>query len=114
MSAVLLVMYLTTQTLALGYAAASRARGAPPRALYGELMTLLKETGAFPGRPWGEAVNAWNKHSDRWTEAEINTALGALLTTDLALKETKISSDEQLLTSLVLALCGTSAGHRAA
>jgi DNA polymerase-3 subunit delta len=114
MSAVLLVMNLTTQTLALGYAAALRARGAHPKALYGELMNLLKETGAFPGRPWGEAVNAWSKHSDRWSVADTDAALSALLATDLALKETRVSSDEQLLTSLVLALCGARSGHRAA
>jgi DNA polymerase-3 subunit delta len=113
-SAVVLVMYLTTQTLVLQYAAASRAKGGHPRALYGELMTLLRETGAFPGRPWGEAVNAWTKFADRWTVADANTALAALLTADLALKETRLSSDEQMLTSLVLALCDKPAGHRAA
>jgi DNA polymerase-3 subunit delta len=114
MSAVLLVMNLTTQTLALGYAAALRARGSHPKALYGELMNLLKETGAFPGRPWGEAVNAWAKYSDRWSIPETDAALTALLAADLALKETRISSDEQMLVSLVLALCGAHAGHRAA
>jgi DNA polymerase III subunit delta len=113
-SAVGLVMSLTTQTLALGYAAAAVARGAHPRTLYGELMSLLKETGAFPGRPWGEAVGAWTKFADHWSVSEANDALSALLLADLALKETRISSDEQLLTSLVLTLCGASTRHRAA
>ena len=26
-------------------------------------MALLKDTGAFPGRPWGEAVTAWTKYA---------------------------------------------------
>ena len=114
MNAVLIGMHLTTQTLALSYGEAARARGVPARALYNEFMTLLKETGAFPGRPWGEAVNAWAKHSERWSESELDAALTTLLVADEAFKETKISSDEQLLTSLVLALCGTGPTRRAA
>ena len=114
MNAVLLAMHLTTQTLALAYGEAARARGAQPRALYNEFMSLLKETGAFPGRPWGEAVTAWAKHSDRWSAAALDSALSTLLSADEALKETRISSDEQLLTSLVLALCGAGSSRRAA
>ena len=41
----------------------------------------------------------------RWTAAELDAALAALLAADAALKETRLSSDEQLLTTLVLALC---------
>ena len=114
MNAVLIGMHLTTQTLALSYGEAARARGVPARALYNEFMTLLKETGAFPGRPWGEAVNAWAKYSDRWSTGELDAALTVLLVADEAFKETKVSSDEQLLTSLVLALCCTGPTRRAA
>ena len=113
-TAVSIVMNLTTQTLALAYGEAARARGIQPRSLYNEFMALLKETGAFPGRPWGEAVNAWAKYSDRWSASALDSALAALLAVDEALKETKISSDEQLLTSLVLALCGAGSSRRAA
>jgi DNA polymerase-3 subunit delta len=105
-TAVSIVMALTAQTLALGYGEATLASGMLPRGLFNELMTLLKETGGFPGRPWGEAVNTWTKHATRWTAADIDTALTALLKADAALKETRISSPEQLLTTLVLALCG--------
>ena len=114
MNVVLLGMHLTTQTLALAYAEAARARGVPSRSLYNELMTLLKETGAFPGRPWGEAVNAWSKYSERWAASDLDAALTALLLADEAFKETKVSSDEQLLTSLILALCGSGSSRRAA
>jgi DNA polymerase-3 subunit delta len=113
-SAVSIVMNLTTQTLALMYGAAARDAGTSPRAMFNEYMSLLKETGAFPGRPWGEAVNAWARHTDRWTSTELDAALSALLAADSALKETRLSSDEQLLTSLVLALCGGGATRRAA
>ncbi|CAN5516719.1 hypothetical protein BH09GEM1_BH09GEM1_42660 [soil metagenome] len=114
MNVVLLGMHLTTQTLALAYAEAARSRGVPSRALYNELMTLLKETGAFPGRPWGEAINAWSRYSEWWSAAELDAALSALLLADEAFKETKVSSDEQLLTSLILTLCGTGSSRRAA
>ena len=107
------VMALTVQTLALGYAEATLAAGTSQRGLYGELMALLKDTGAFPHRSWGEAVTAWTKHAARWTAAEIDDALHALLAADAALKETRLSSPEQLLASLVLALCGQTARRAA-
>ena len=114
MNAVLIGMHLATQTLALSYGEAARARGVPTRALYNEFMGLLKETGAFPGRPWGEAVSAWSKHSEHWSAEALDAALESLLQADEAFKETKISSDEQLLGSLVLTLCGAGPARHAA
>lgn len=113
-SAVSIVMALTTQTLVMASGQAALARGVSPRALFNQYMTLLKESGGFWARPWGDAISAWTNYTDRWTGAELDAALVALLTTDEALKETKLSSDEQMLTSLVLALCGTKASLRAA
>ncbi|HKH93034.1 MAG TPA: DNA polymerase III subunit delta [Gemmatimonadaceae bacterium] len=112
-TAVSIVMAMTVQTLALGYGEASLASGTSPRGLFNELMALLKDTGAFPHRPWGEAVNAWTKHAAHWTAVEIDAALRALLAADAALKETRLSSPEQLLTTLVLALCGRSSRRAA-
>jgi DNA polymerase-3 subunit delta len=105
-TAVSIIMALTTQTLAIAYAEAALASGVSQRNLFAELMTLLKETGAYPGRPWGEAVTSWAKHTSRWTGAELDRALAALLSADAAIKETRLSTPEQLLTTLVLALCG--------
>jgi DNA polymerase-3 subunit delta len=112
-TAVSIVMALTAQTIALGYGEAMLASGTSPRGLFTELMALLKETGAFPGRPWGEAVTAWTKHAARWRATDVDAALSALLKADAALKETRISSPEQLLTTLVLALCGRAARRAA-
>ena len=109
-NAVTVVMALATQTLALAWGQARRARGVSPAALGGfsgpdSFMTLLKEQGAaYTGRPWGEAVRAWTAAVDRWTPATLDRALALLLEADVALKETRLSSDEQLLTGLVLAL----------
>lgn len=101
-SAVTTVFALSTQFLALGW---GRARGLSAGALEREYWGLLKEGGAFPGRPWGEAVKAWAANAHRWTDAQIDDALQLLLEADAALKESRLSSDEQLVGSLVLGLC---------
>jgi hypothetical protein len=46
--------------------------------------------------------------------SDLEAALSALLSTDAALKETRLSSDEQLLISLVLTLCSLGSTRRAA
>ena len=106
-SAVTTVMALTTQTLALAYGRALRARGTPSSRLENEFYGLLKEaTSSYTGRSWKEAVRAWAGHVDVWTAAELDAALAELLAADAALKETRLSTDEQLLGTLVLSLCG--------
>jgi DNA polymerase-3 subunit delta len=99
------IMALATQTLAIAYAVASRARGTPVGRLSGELFTLLKETGAFPGRPWGDAVQAWVGGTDHWTPRALDHALDVLLAADRALKDTRVSSDEQLVAGVILTMC---------
>jgi DNA polymerase III subunit delta len=105
-SAVTIVMALATQTLALAWGRALREAGTPPHRMENEFFSLLKESGSsYTGRSWGDAVRAWARALDRWSVAELDTALAALLAADVALKESRVSSDEQLLQSLVLALC---------
>jgi DNA polymerase III subunit delta len=99
-SAVSIVMALTTQMLAIGWGI-TRSRA--------DYFELLKSGKAFPMRPWGEAARAWSAAERHWDDDAIDAALDALLATDIALKETRLSSDTQLLTNLVLALC---AAHR--
>ncbi len=113
-NAVTTVMALGTQTIAIGWAQAARARGVPASRLYGELFDLLKKSGSvYTGRSWGDAVGTWSRSADLWTASEVDAALDALLAADAALKETRLSSDEQLLANLVLSLCGASARHAA-
>jgi DNA polymerase-3 subunit delta len=110
-SAVTIVMALTAQTLAVAWARAQRERGMATGRLAGELFGLLKEAGSvYTGRPWGEAVDAWTRLASRPDEGDadgklLDEMLDALLVADAALKETRLSSDEQLLTNLVLTLC---------
>ena len=70
------------------------------------MFALLKETSPYTGRPWGEAVSAWSRAVSAWQPVELEAALDALLAADYALKESRLSSDEQILASLVLTLCG--------
>ena len=107
-TAVTVVMALTTQMLALAWARAARDRGFPAVGIEREMFSLLKESGALTGRPWGEAVSAWSRAVSGWTSVELEAAIDALLAADFALKESRLSSDEQMLASLVLTICGTS------
>jgi DNA polymerase III subunit delta len=114
-SAVTTVMALTAQMLAIAWAQAARERGVHPGKLTPDLFSLLKESGSvFTGRSWGEFVSTCVRESERWSPAAIDDALGALLEADKTLKDSRVSSDEQVLASLTLQLCGTRSGRRAA
>ncbi len=106
--AVPVIMALATQTLALGYLAARRADGLHVSKLETECWALLKNSGAFTGRPWGDAVKAWGHAAAKgwWSVAAAERALPALLDADIALKDSHVSSDEGILVSLVLEMCG--------
>jgi len=114
-SPVTTVMALTSQTLVIGWAQAARARGTNPSRLTADLFSLLKESGSvYTGRSWGEFVSTCARASDLWSPRAIDDALHALLDADAALKGPRVSSDEQLLASLVLTLCGAPGRRRAA
>jgi DNA polymerase-3 subunit delta len=113
-SAASIVNALATQVLAMGWGRAQRDAGANPARLKGEYFALLKSRGGNPGRPWGEAVQCWTSHLGSWTATDLARAADHLLATDLALKDSRGSSDEEVLRTLVLALCAPSTGKRAA
>lgn len=104
-TAVQVVMMLSTQTFALAFGRARRDAGVPTNRLPQEYFAFLKETGGFPGRPWGEAASSWTKVTDQWSADACQRALTLLLEADMALKDTTVSNAEQILMSLVLALC---------
>jgi DNA polymerase-3 subunit delta len=105
-SAVSIVMALATQTVALAWGRKKLDEGLPPGRLQSEYWELLKQSGSvYTGRPWGTATTAWASAAGSWDSESLQRALDALLTADLALKETRISSEEQVLTTLILAMC---------
>ncbi len=114
-SGVQVVMMLSTQAFALAFGRARRDAGVPTNRLPSEFFAFLKDTGGYPGRPWGEAASAWTKVVDRWSASACDRALALLLEADIALKETTVSSEAQILMSLVLGLCALAPrGRRAA
>ncbi|MDQ6716835.1 MAG: DNA polymerase III subunit delta [Gemmatimonadota bacterium] len=108
------VMALSTQMLAIAWGQARLAEGSSRGALAKEYFDMLKKTGAFPGRPWGSASTAWTKAAGSWKAAEIQRVLEVLLDADVALKESRISSEEQLISSVVLAICAADRAGAAA
>lgn len=115
MSGVTTVLALTAQTLAIGWGLAARARGLPASRLESEFFTLLKEGGGvYTGRSWGDAVKCWAKALPKWTSADIDHALPHLLAADAALKDTKVSSEAQIVTSLLLAITPNTSRRKAA
>ncbi len=110
------IMALSTQMLALAWGRARVDTGLPQGRLESEFFGLLKSTGAFPGRPWGTAARAWAAAVRDWSTDECDRALDALLAADIALKESRVSSEEQILATTILAICaaGTRTGSRRA
>jgi DNA polymerase III subunit delta len=114
-TAVSILMALTTQTLALGWALAARARGLPQHQLERELFGLLKETpSSLVGRPWGEAVKAWVRALRHWDSSSVDHALELLIAADAALKDSRVSSEEQILSTLLLSISADNSRRAAA
>ena len=107
------VMALSTQMLAISWGRAKLDEGLPRARLSQEYFILLKETGAFTGRPWGSATAVWARAAERWSRRSLDRALDSLLEADVALKESRVSSEEQLLASLLLSLCAGEASAAA-
>ena len=104
-SAVSVVMALTTQMLALAWGRVLRDKGRSSSEVERAYFGLLKESNAMTGRPWGDAVRCWAQALDSWTSADLDHAIDALLMADVALKESRVSSDEQTLVTLILSIC---------
>jgi DNA polymerase-3 subunit delta len=105
MGGVPIVMALATQMLAIGWGLAARDRGLAQHRLESEFFGLLKEnSSSMTGRPWGEAVKAWVRAMKHWDAASVDRAVTLLAAADSSLKDTRVSSDEQVLTSLILSM----------
>jgi DNA polymerase III subunit delta len=102
-----LVMALTAQMLALGYGAALRVeRGTSGRALESEYWSFLKSgNSVMTGRSWKEAIAAWTRDASRWDVSSVDRALEVLYDADIALKDTRVSSEDRVVATAILALC---------
>jgi DNA polymerase-3 subunit delta len=113
-TAVSVVMALSTQMLAISWGRARLDEGLSRARLAQEYFDLLKETGAFTGRSWGSATAVWARAAERWSREALDRALDSLLEADVALKESRVSSEEQLLATVVLSLCAADERNAAA
>jgi DNA polymerase-3 subunit delta len=105
-TAVSIVMALATQTVALAWGRSRLDEGLPPARLQSEYLNLLKQMGSvYTGRPWSAAATAWASVTSSWDQAGLQRALEALLAADVILKETRFSSEKQVLITLILAMC---------
>jgi DNA polymerase-3 subunit delta len=113
-TAVSVVMALSTQMLAISWGRAKLDEGTSRSRLSQEYFDLLRETSAFTGRSWGSAASMWARAAEKWTRPALDDALDYLLEADIALKESKVSSEEQLLATVVLSVCAAEEKSRAA
>ncbi|MEO8192314.1 MAG: DNA polymerase III subunit delta [Gemmatimonadales bacterium] len=105
-TAVSVVMALSVQAIAMAWGKARLEEGLSQSRLQGEYFNFLKQAGSLmTGRSWTSAITAWTGSVNRWSTSSLGRALGALLEADIALKETKFSSDEQIMATLVLTMC---------
>lgn len=101
MGGVFTVMALTTQTLAFAIAVSRGGKS------YNDFIGILKGGSSnMTGRSWGEAAGAWSRNAGKWTRPQLDHALATLLQADLSLKSSRVSSDEQVLATTVLSMCG--------
>jgi DNA polymerase III subunit delta len=112
-TAVSVLMVLTTQMLAMAWVLAAKESGTPQHALERELFHLLRETSAFVGRPWGEAIKVWVRASSSWDSRTVGEFILRLAMTETGLKDTRVSSDEHVLSTLALSV-GSARLRRAA
>jgi DNA polymerase-3 subunit delta len=113
-SGVSIVMALSTQTVALAWGRAKLDEGLPPGRLQSEYMNLLQQLrSVYTGRPWSAAASAWASATPAWDRPALERAADALLAADMMLKETRYSSEEQVLNTLILTVCSGSE-HRIA
>lgn len=105
LSGVSIVMALTTHMLAISYGVGLREEGGASSGRIDGAFWDLIQTIRNVWRPWGEARSSWSEALPNWNAPSVNAALDALLCADISLKETRVSSDEQILSTLILEMC---------
>lgn len=103
------VMSLAAMTLGIGWCRAQRDGGADPTRLQREGFGVARRVGAFldPRAP-SARIGSWVRASANWSRADVDAALEALLAADTALKQTRVASEEQIVSTAVLAACAGS------
>lgn len=105
MTGVSVVMALAVQMLGIGICRARRDAGATISALERAVFPYARKHffAVYPAP--GPAAAAWSRASADWSLEDVEAALDALFAADAALKETRVASDEQIVSTAVLAAC---------
>ncbi len=106
-SGVKLVSMLGTGLVALSVARARFDQGERGAALVSALMSLIRTARLYGviGN-WNDEARLWAELAPRWPRPRLRAALRAALAADQALKETRISDEQGVVTDLVLTLAG--------
>jgi DNA polymerase III delta subunit len=102
MSGVKLVSTLGTAILGLGIARPHYDRGLRDRPLQQKIMTTLLTIRPFGLGDWRAESEKWSRWAPAWPMARITSGLRAALRADWALKNTRISNEQSVVTDLVL------------
>lgn len=110
-----IVMVLANQTLAMAWGRAKLDKGMSSTSLEREYTGLLQSAGwLMLPRSFGAAAKVWARATEEWTAQALDRSLEALVAADVALKETRVASDEQILAGLVLSICASGSSRLAA
>ncbi|MGI9141298.1 MAG: DNA polymerase III subunit delta [Gemmatimonadaceae bacterium] len=110
-----IVMALANQTLAMAWGRAKLDKGMSVTSLEREYVGLLKSAGwLMLPKSFDGAARVWARATDDWSADALRRSLEALLAADMALKETGVASNEQILAGLVLSMCASGTSRLAA
>jgi DNA polymerase-3 subunit delta len=110
-----IVMVLANQTLAMAWGRAKLDKGMSSSSLEREYIGLLQSAGwLMLPKSFGAAAKVWARATEEWTADSLDRSLEALVAADVALKETRVASDEQILAGLVLSICASGSSRLAA
>jgi len=110
-----IVMALANQTLAMSWGRAKLDKGMSVTSLEREYIALLQSAGwLMLPKSFGAAAKVWAGATEDWSAEALDRSIAALLAADMALKETGVASDEQILAGLVLSICASGTSRLAA
>lgn len=106
MSGVRMLSALGTALVGLRLARAHYDKGARGGALERILFDRLRQVRPFGLPDWKVVTRQWSQAAETWPGARIRAAIRATLEADTALKGTRISDEQGVITDLVLRLAG--------
>jgi DNA polymerase-3 subunit delta len=111
-SGVRLVGQLGTMLTGVAYARALLDGGTPANAVTRRIFETLRAARPMGLRNWNEEAARWASAAERWTAAELDAALDALLRADRRLKNVALGGEADLVRDVVLGMAAR--GERAA